>query len=166
MTGTTNLLKTTIKKQQIALATKNARIRHLEKQLTYIKNRIEDVLESPNATKKRTRAPTTKERVEKMKKQTITKKILDETLDYGTYKIGKYKIKVMRKEPLTPTERVKKYYENNPEAKEERNKQRREQYKKRKKEGTCTKCGKRKALKNKIFCTKCRKKNLERQRKK
>jgi len=93
----------------------------------------------------------------------LPEKIRAGTLEMGLYQFDKYKVRLMPLEPVSTSERVKKYYKDNPHMLEERRDRQRKSYHDRRKKGLCVKCGD-KSLKNHIMCTTCRKRDNERQR--
>lgn len=86
---------------------------------------------------------------------TLFKELREGSAECDTYQFGKYKIKVSG-EPLTPAERVRLHYANNPKAREKSNAMKRKLYHERKKKGLCVQCGK--ALNEGVLCDKHKKK--------
>ena len=77
------------------------------------------------------------------------------TIENGWYKFGKYRVRVIPLKPLSASERVKRYYERNPEALEKKKKKQREKYRERKENGLCVKCGD-KVFDDRVMCVSCR----------
>jgi len=82
--------------------------------------------------------------------------IISENAKRGKYEYDDYIIMVCKKGGMPLKQRVKEFYEKNPDKYKEHLKQRRIQYRKRKNDGLCVKCGKEATINNSgkqiLFC--------------